>query len=80
MSENIRFHRSLKFKISKFITILFVFIIVFLISCSNKHIKELINAKEKGLNQVAIDTIDRRFEVSYQILEVGSSQLIANPG
>ncbi len=54
-------------------------IIVFLISSSNNHIKELIDEKEKDLNQVAIDSVDRRFRVSYQILEVGSSQLIANP-
>lgn len=79
MEKNIPFHKSLKFKINKFITILFILIIVFLISNSNKQIKELISTKEEDLNQVAIDTIDRRFEVSYQILEVGSSQLIANP-
>lgn len=79
MKKNIPLYKSLKFKINLLVTIIFLVIIVLLIYKSNQNQHELIRMNEDNLNQIAVETIDRRFKVSYQILETGLAQIIVNP-
>lgn len=79
MKKIIPLHKSLKFKINVFVTTLFVVIIALLIYRTNQNQRDIIRAKEENLNQIAIDTINRRFTVSYQILETSSAQITASP-
>lgn len=79
MRHNIPIYKSLKFKIILVVTIAFLVIIGFLLQKSNQNQQEMIRANEENLNQIAVDTIDRRFKVSYQILETGLAQIISSP-
>lgn len=79
MKKNIPLHKSLKFKINLLVTTLFLVIIFFFIYVSNQNQKEMIATKENDLEQIAIDTIERRFTVSSQILETSLAQITASP-
>lgn len=79
MRKKIPLYQSLKFKINILVTIIFLVMIVFLISKSNQNQQEMIKMHEDSLNQIAIETIDRRFKVSFQILETSLSQITVSP-
>lgn len=79
MRKNIPIHKSLKFKINVLVSLSFLAIIAFLLVKSNRDQKEIINSYENHLNQIAVDTVDRRFKVSYQILETGLAQIVSSP-
>lgn len=78
MKQKIPLYKSLKFKINLFSTIMFLLVIIFLILNSNQNQQEMIQMKEDDLNQIAVETIDRRFKVSYQILETSLAQITAS--
>ncbi|WP_195683515.1 sensor domain-containing diguanylate cyclase [Alkalibacter mobilis] len=69
----------MKFKISFIGTIIFLVIIGMLLFKSYVDQKEIIKMHEDALDEIAVDTISRRFKVSYEILEMGLTQVIANP-
>lgn len=79
MRQNIPLYKSLKFKIILLVTFIFFVIIVFLICRSNKNQLEMIRTKEERINQIAVETIDRRLKVSYEILETSLAQIIVSP-
>lgn len=75
MDRNIPFYKSLKFKINLFVTTIFLIVIIFLIFTSNNNQQKMIQMKEDDLNRIAVETIDRRFKVSYEILETSLAQI-----
>lgn len=79
MRKSIPIYKSLKFKINIVVSIAFLLIIAFLLQRSNQNQQEMIRANEEHLNQIAVDTVDRRFKVSYQILETGLAQIVSSP-
>ena len=79
MQRYIPIYHSLKFKIIVIAFIVVMIIIGLLLFKSHRDQVEMIKMQEENLNQIAVDTIYRRFKVSYQILEVGVTQILANP-
>lgn len=79
MGQKTPLFKSLKFKINLLVTIIFIVVIIFLIYRSNQNQLEMIRNKEEQLNQIAVETIDRRFKVSYEILETSLAQITVSP-
>src|SRR6056297_156723 len=79
MLKTISFKHSLKFKIVLVTFLIMIILIGLLLYKFHKEQEEMIKMQEDNLNQIAVDTIQRRFKVSYQILEVGVTQILANP-
>jgi diguanylate cyclase (GGDEF)-like protein len=79
MEKSIPVKHSLKFKIIVSTFIILTIIIGLLLYKSHKDQEEIIKMQEYNLNQIARDTIYRRFKVSYEILEVGITQMLVNP-
>jgi len=78
MLKTISFKHSLKFKIV-FVTFLIIIMLIGLLLYKfHKDQEDMIKMQEDNLNQIAVDTIQRRFKVSYQILEVGVTQILEN--
>jgi methyl-accepting chemotaxis protein len=78
MTKKIPINHSLKFKIILVVFAIVIILIGLLLFKSYKDKEEIIKMQEDNLNQIAEDTIYRRFKVSYQILEVGISQILSN--
>ncbi len=73
------FYHSLTFKMSVLASVFFFAIVSLLLLKSFNDQREMIRMQEDHLNQIAVDTIERRFKVSYQVLETGITQILANP-
>ncbi len=79
MKKSIPLYQSLKFKVNLVAFIIFLVIIGLLLFKFRQDTLEIIDIQERNMNQIAVETIDRRFKVSYEILETGLSQVLANP-
>ncbi|RQD69486.1 MAG: diguanylate cyclase [Tindallia sp. MSAO_Bac2] len=79
MDSRIRFRNSLRFKISLVSFAVVILIMAVMLFRSHRERLELIRMQEEVLNELAVSTIDRRFKVSYEILETGLTQVLANP-
>lgn len=79
MRQRTPLFKSLKFKINIIVTLVFLLITFILVYQSNRNQQEIIKNKEEQLNQIAVETIDRRFKVSYQILETSLAQITVSP-
>lgn len=79
MRKKIAFYHSLKFKTSLLASLIFFAIVSLLLVKSFIDQRAMIRMQEEHLNEIAVSTIERRFKVSYQILETGIVQILANP-
>ncbi len=79
MKRSIPLYKSLTFKVTLLAAIILLVIIIALIYSANQNQQAIIQMKQEDLNQIAVDTIDRRFKVSYEILESSLAQMTHSP-
>ena len=79
MNNRIVFRHTMAFKISMITIMLLLLLTGTMLYRSHLERLEVISIYEDHLNEIAEATIHRRFRVSYEILNTGLSQVLANP-
>lgn len=79
MKRSIPLYKSLTFKITLLAAIILLIIVIALIYSANQNQQAIIRMKQEDLNQIAVDTVDRRFKVSYELLETSLAQISLSP-
>jgi len=79
MNTSLPFYHSLIFKVNLVAFAVFLLIVGLMLREAHMDRQEMISLQEDTINQIAVETIDRRFRVSYEILETGISQVLSNP-
>lgn len=79
MKRSLPLHQSLIFKVNMVAFLVFLLIVGMMLREAHVDRQEMIRMQEDTLNRIAVETVSRRFRVSYEILETGISQVLANP-